>query len=116
MNREVVFLEKLAEAYQTYDASIVEDCLADDMHYASMWVFHEMTSKEEYLDYLTRKLATLKRSNKKMECKIVEGRMNAYALLVTNQRAPDGLQYGFTADFDDKGKVNMLNVTAHFLF
>lgn len=42
--------------------------------------------------------------------------MNAHALLVTNQRAPDGLQYGFTADFDDNGKVNMLNVTAHLLF
>lgn len=116
MNREVDFLEELAEAYQIYDASIVEDYLADDMHYASMWIFHEMISKKEYLDYLTSKLATLKRLNKKMECKIVEGRMNACALLVTNQRAQDGLQYGFTADFDDNGKVNMLNVTAHFLF
>lgn len=116
MNREIEFLENLARAYQTYDASIIEGYLADDMHYASMWVFHEMTSKKEYMDYLTSKLTTLKRFNKKMECKIVDGRMNAHALLVTNQRAPDGLQYGFTADFDDNGKVNMLNVTAHFLF
>lgn len=116
MNREVVFLEKLAEAYQAYDASIIEDYLADDMHYASMWVFHEMTSKKEYMDYLTSKLTTLKRLNKKMESKIVKGKMNAHALLITNQRAPVGLQYGFTADFDDNGKVNMLNVTAHFLF
>ena len=63
MNRESDFLEKLAEAYQAYDASFIEDYLADDMHYASMWVFHEMTSKKEYLDYLTNKLATLKKLN-----------------------------------------------------
>lgn len=116
MNRVIDFLERLAKAYQTFDASLIEDYLANDMHYTSMWVYHEMTSKEEYLNYLTSKLATLKQSDTRMESKIVKGRMNAYALLVTNQRAPDGLQYGFTADFDNNGKVKMLNVTAHFLF
>ncbi len=45
MEREKLFLEKLADAYQTYDASIVEDYLADDSHDESMWVFHEMTAK-----------------------------------------------------------------------
>lgn len=57
---EELFLNKLAEAYQTYDAPIVEDYLADDMHYASMWVFHEMTSKKEYMDYLVGNLQTMK--------------------------------------------------------
>lgn len=33
---EELFLTKLAKAYQNYDASIIEDYLADDMHYASM--------------------------------------------------------------------------------
>ncbi len=45
--REVEFLNKLAEAYTNYDASVIEEYLADDMHYASMWVFQEMTSKYE---------------------------------------------------------------------
>ncbi|MBR4712076.1 MAG: hypothetical protein IKP27_00130 [Paludibacteraceae bacterium] len=39
---EEQFLIKLAEAYTKYDASIIEPYLADDMHYASMWVFDEM--------------------------------------------------------------------------
>lgn len=68
MDKEKEFLEKLAEAYQTYDASVVEDYLAEDMHYASMWVFHEMTSKEEYINYLKGKLETMKRTNKKIDC------------------------------------------------
>ena len=46
---EELFLKKLAEAYQTYDASIIEDYLANDMQYASFWVFQELTSKEDYL-------------------------------------------------------------------
>ena len=50
------FLQKLAEAYTKYDASIIEPYLAENMHYASMWVFHEMTSKQEYMDYLIGKL------------------------------------------------------------
>ena len=116
MNREIDFLEKLAEAYQTYDASVVEDYLADDMHYASMWVFHEMTSKKEYMDYLTGKLATLKRSNIKLGYKIVEGRMHSHGLLVTNQLAPGNKPFGFIADFDDNGKVNMLNITLQDFF
>lgn len=50
------FLQKLAEAYTKYDASIIEPYLAENMNYTSMWVFHEMTSKQEYMDYLIGKL------------------------------------------------------------
>lgn len=112
---EELFLNKLAEAYQTYDASIVEDYLADDMHYTSMWVFHEMTSKEEYMDYLTGKLHTLKEHGVEMDFQIVQGRIHEKALLVTNDEAPEG-KYGFIADFNKEGKVKMLNITAQFLF
>lgn len=112
---EELFLTKLAEAYQTYDASIIENYLADDMHYASMWVFHEMTSKQEYMDYLTGKLQTLKKNGVRMEFQIVQGRIHEKALLVTNDEAPEG-KYGFIADFNKEGKVKMLNITAQFLF
>ena len=112
---EELFLNKLAEAYQTYDASIVEDYLADDMHYASMWVFHEMTSKQEYMDYLTGKLQTMKKNGVRMEFQIVQGRMHEKALLVTNNEAPEG-KFGFVVDFNEKGKGTMLNITVQFLF
>ena len=112
---EEKFLTKLAEAYQTYDASIIEDYLADDMHYASMWVFHEMTSKQEYMDYLVGKLQTMKERGARMEFQIVHGRMHEKALLVTNNESPEG-NYGFVVDFNEEGKVKMLNITAQFLF
>ena len=116
MNREIDFLEKLAEAYQKFDISIIENYLADDMHYASMWVFREMTSKEEYLNYLKGKLETMKRTSKKMEFEIVKGGMHTHALLVTNGRSPEGAPLGFVADFNEEGKVKMLNITIQDFF
>jgi len=112
---EKEFLLKLAEAYQIYDVSIIEDYLADDMHYASMWIFHEMTSKKEYLDYLSSKLETLKAHSVHMEFEIVQGGMHKHALLVSNQQAPEG-SIGFVVDFNDEGKVKMINITASAFF
>ena len=112
---EKEFLLKFAQAYQMYDATIIDNDLADDMHYASMWVFHEMTSKQEYMDYLTGKLQTLKKNGVRMEFQIVQGMMHEKALLVTNDEAPEG-KFGFVADFNEEGKVKMLNITAQFLF
>ena len=112
---EELFLKKLAESYQNYDASIIEEFLADDMHYASMWVFHEMTSKDEYLNYLTGKLQTLKKHGVKMEFQMVQGMMHEKALLVTNDEASEG-KIGFIADFNEEGKVKMLNITVQAFF
>ena len=112
---EKEFLLKLAEAYQTFNASIIEDYLAEDMHYASMWVFHEMTSKEEYLDYLVGKLENMERNGVRMEFELVKGGHHQNALLVTNQQVPEG-NIGFVVDFNDKGKVKMLNITCQAFF
>ena len=107
--REVEFLKKLAEAYTNFDASVIEDYLADDMHYASMWVFHEMTTKEEYLDYLRGKLETMKKADSKFNFRIVDGRQHDKGLMVDDQA-------GFVVDFDDNGKVKMLNITLRSFF
>lgn len=116
MNREIKFLEKLAKAYQTYDASVIEDDLADDMHYASFWVFQELTSKEEYLDYLKGKLQTMKNTGTTQEFKIVDGKRCSKALLITkiNGRADNG--GGFVVDFNNDGKVGMINLTIPTFF
>ena len=112
---EKEFLLKLAEAYQTYSTCVIEDYLAEDMHYASMWVYHEMTSKEEYLAYLVGKLEHMRKSGVRMEFELVNGRQHKNALLVTNQQAPEG-NIGFVVDFNDKCKVKMLNITCQAFF
>ena len=77
--------------------------------------FHEMTSKDEYMDYLTEKLQTLKEHGVRMEFQVVQGRMHKKALLVTNDEAPEG-KFGFVADFNEEGKVKMLNITVQAFF
>lgn len=116
INREIEFLEKLAKAYLTYDASIIEDELADDMHYASFWVFQELTSKEEYLDYLKGKLQTMKNTGTTQEFKIVDGERYSKALLITKINGCDDKDAGFVVDFNDDGKVGMINLTIPAFF
>lgn len=116
MNQEILFLNKLAEAYQSYNSSVIEEFLDEDMHYASMWVFQELTSKKEYLDYLSKKLQVMKEHNKRMDFEIVNGGMHNHALLVKGQLSPEGSPLGFVADFNEKGKVIMLNITMQSFF
>ncbi len=82
MEQEFLFLNNLADAYRNYDVSYIENWLDDNMHYTSMWVFQELKSKEEYLDYLSGKLQTMKERNTKMDFEIVKGGMHNHALLV----------------------------------
>lgn len=103
------FLQKLAEAHQTYNPSIVQPYLAEDVHYASLWVFQELKSKQEYLAYLSRKLNAMKNSGKQFDFRIVDGSHHAKALLV-------GTECGFVVDFNDDGKVCMINMTAPEFF
>lgn len=111
---EKEFLLKLAVAYQTYDASVIEAYLAEDMHYASMWVFQELTSKSEYIDYLKGKLATMKAHHAVFDFEIVPGRMHKNALLASRDNPVGGC--GFVVDFDENNKVKMINMTAPAFF
>ena len=55
-------LRAFARMMNTFDASHIEDLLADDFHYASQNVFHEITSKQEYMEYIRPKLETVRKS------------------------------------------------------
>jgi hypothetical protein len=57
-------LRAYASMMNTLDASHIEPLLADDFHYASQWVFAEIKSQQEYLDYIRPKLEAVKASGK----------------------------------------------------
>lgn len=65
---DVQLAAKFAEAWRYFDADKVAPYLDKDFHYGSEWVFDEMPSRAEYLDYFRAKLATLspKRDNIKI--------------------------------------------------
>jgi hypothetical protein len=49
-----------AAMMNTGDVSMLEPLLADDFHYASQWVFAEIKSKAECIEYIKPKLAAVK--------------------------------------------------------
>ena len=55
-------LQAYATMMNTLDASHLEPLLADDFNYASQWVFAEIESKTAYLNYITPKLETIRKS------------------------------------------------------
>jgi len=59
-------LRAYAAMMNTLDIDHIAQLLADDFHYASQWVFAEIESKQDYLDYISPKLLSLKTSGSKV--------------------------------------------------
>jgi len=59
---QVQALETYAVMMNTLDASKIEPILAEDFHYSSQWVLTDITSKQEFLDYITPKLGAIRAS------------------------------------------------------
>ena len=59
---QVLALEAYASMMNALDASKIEAILADDFHYSSQWVLTDITSKQEFLDYITPKLIAIRDS------------------------------------------------------
>ena len=55
-------LRAYARMMNTLDGSHFAPLLADNFHYASQWVFEEITSKQAYLDYIMPKLTSIAES------------------------------------------------------
>ena len=59
---QVQALEAYASMMNTLDASKIEPILAEDFHYSSQWVLTDITSKQEFLDYIIPKLKAIRAS------------------------------------------------------
>ena len=57
---QVQALETYAVMMNTLDASKIEPILAEDFHYSSQWVLTDITSKQDFLDYITPKLEAIR--------------------------------------------------------
>ena len=55
-------LRAYATMMNTLNVDAIEPLLADDFHYSSQWVLAEITSKQEYLDYIRPKLKAVRDS------------------------------------------------------
>ena len=77
--------EKYAETWKQMDASIVRPYLDKDFHYKSDWVFDEMPSRYEYMNYFRPKLFTIKRSGSTVDVKVGVNRITGETGLIMRQ-------------------------------
>lgn len=59
---QVQALEAYAAMMNTLEASKIEPTLDEDFYYSSQWVLTDITSKQEFLDYITPKLEAIRTS------------------------------------------------------
>ena len=57
------FLRKIGRMYSEYAIEDISCHMEPDFRYNSFWVLEEMTSAEQYVDYITGKIQTLKKEN-----------------------------------------------------
>lgn len=112
---DVELAVKYAESWHNLDASIVAPYLDKDFHYGSNWVFDELPSRKEYLDYFTGKLETIKRTNSHIDLAIGRDHQNGdvAVLLLQNGnkmslelKTKDGrITSAYMNDYDSRFKV-----------
>lgn len=82
---------KFCEAWKNQDASFVAPYLDKDFSYHSFWVFDEIPSRKEYLDYITGKLATIGKDD--YHYQIVHDRQSGlYGVVISNKNSVTLLQ------------------------
>ena len=76
-------IEKIALSWQKLDANIIEPYLDKDFHYTADAVFYEMSSRHEYMSYITAKYDRLRDGSNPIGIRIGRlGNTNDFALLL----------------------------------
>ena len=65
-------LRAYARMMNTLDSSHIEPLLSDNFHYASQWVFEEITTKQAFLAYIKPKLESISKSGSCAYAEIAE--------------------------------------------
>ena len=74
LSPECKALSAYAEAWNKLDTSIIAPFLKDEFHYSSFYVFAEIKSKDEYLNYLRGKFQAIKTSGSKVVANVIPNR------------------------------------------
>ena len=76
---------KYAESWKQGDASVIAPYLDKDFHYGSHWVFDEMPSRKEFLDYFKGKLDAIRRTHSLVEVSVGRNHQTGRSALIVRQ-------------------------------
>lgn len=82
---EEEFLNKISKIYSQCIPVDIYPYMELNFHYSSCWIFSEITSAAEYIDYITDKSKTLKESGKMVKTKIMHVKGSGKPCLVLEQ-------------------------------
>lgn len=85
---EEEFLRKIEKMYSEYAIEDICCHMEPDLRYSSFWVFEEMTSAEQYVNYITGKIRILKKENIVIKTKMMHFAGSDEPCLVLEQQ-PD---------------------------
>ena len=94
-------LKAYARMMHHLSADYLAPLLAEDFHYASQWVFEEIESKQQYLDYIRPKLEAIKESGNRVWAELAE--LQAYPggpCLVISQGDKDNISATVLAEVE----------------
>ncbi len=84
-HKQVVALQKM---WENYDPEPIQKFVADDIRYESHWVLRPIKGKEPFLEYIGKKLETIKAAVDKGDIEVhssvghIDGQNNEYFLLL----------------------------------
>ena len=111
---EEKLLNLLKSTYEGYNADFIKDVLADDMTYDNTWVLSQITSKQEYLDYLVPKLQVMQEENTAFNFLMVyqEGQGRPHLIFTPKNQGAFGC---FTIEEED-GLIKAIHLTPHVFY
>lgn len=86
---EEEFLDKISKIYSQYEPIDIYQHMEFNFRYSSFWVFSEITSAAEYVDYITNKAKTLKENGQMMKIKMMHIKDSGKPCLVLEQKGDD---------------------------
>ena len=110
------FLNNLAKAYTEYNADYILPFLADDFKYSSFWVAAPDLTKEKYSEYITGKLATMKKLNTVNKFFMMYEQGTGKPFLLIGTRTPQGDFGCFDVKMNTTGKVESLAIMPSSLY
>jgi hypothetical protein len=78
-------LRAYARMMNTQDAGHIEPILADNFHYTSQWVLQELHTKQEFMDYITKKLALFKRDGTPIYAEVATVRIEGPCIVIAEE-------------------------------
>ncbi len=103
------FLRKIEKMYSTYAIEDIYCHMELDFHYSSVWVFSELTSARDYVEYITQKVQAIKRSNSVITTRLMHIKGTGEPCLVLKQ-SPDMEPACLTVKRSDNGLIARMDM------